>query len=217
MTYLDIHTHQKLQQTNVQSVYSVSFSNEIEIEKAQPISVGIHPWYVQSDNLDQQIEGLTTIAKQENVKMIGECGLDRLKGLPLAEQIIIFEKQIQLAETLKKPLIIHCVRCFDELIGIKKRLKVQSPMIIHGFNKKPDLGQKLIAHGFYLSFGADVLNPNSTAAACLQEINSPFFLETDESNESIQSIYHAAANLRKVSENQLKDVIFAAWKKINIL
>lgn len=217
MIYFDIHTHHKFQQTDIQSVYSVSFADGIEIFKEQPISVGIHPWYAQSDDLDGQMKRLAAIAKQENVKMIGECGLDRLKGLPLAEQIIIFEKQIQLAEALKKPLIIHCVRCFDELIEIKKNLKVQTPMIIHGFNKKADLGKKLIANGFYLSFGADILKPNSAAAACLQEINSTFFLETDDSKETIQSIYQAATNLRNVSENQLKDVIFAAWEKINIL
>jgi TatD DNase family protein len=142
--------------------------------------------------------------------------LDKLKGAPLADQINIFEQQIALAKQLNKPMIIHCVKAFAELIEIKKRLKVKIPMIIHGFNKKEALGKQLIDNGFFLSFGSALLQAGAGAASLIQS-DLPFFLETDEAPISIVEIYETAANLKKCTVDELKACIFANWKKLNLI
>jgi len=217
MDFLDIHTHKAVQQKGVESIQSLSLTSDIflAMPKTKSISIGLHPWYATLDKLEIQLKYMSVLAKQSNVKLIGECGLDRLKGESLENQILIITNQITLAEQLNKPLILHCVKAFSELIELKERLKVKVPMIIHGFNKNEELGKQLIAKGFLLSFGAAILKENSGAAKLIQQ-SEFFFLETDDSEASIEEIYQAAANLKKCSVDEMKARIFANWNKLNL-
>lgn len=216
MDFLDLHTHQTADKKGVLSIQSLSLTNDIflAMPKKKPISVGLHPWFATLEKLEMQMKYMRVLAKQENVKLIGECGLDKLKGEPIANQIVILEQQIGLAEELNKPLILHCVKAFDELMAIKQRLQVKVPMLIHGFNKNEALGKQLLQKGFYLSFGAAVLKENGSAAKLIKELDV-FFLETDDSQTPIEEIYLAVANLKNCSVEELKALIFANWKKIS--
>lgn len=218
MDFLDIHTHKTSQRKDVLSIQSLSLTSDIflAMPKTKPISVGLHPWYATLEKLALQMKYMNVLAKQPNVKLIGECGLDRIQGENLENQIIILENQISLAEKLKKPLILHCVKCFSELIEVKDRLKVKVPMIVHGFNKNEKLGKQLLNKGFFLSFGVAILKENSGAAKLVQQCDN-FFLETDDSEILIEEIYSAAANLKNCSVDGLKALIFANWKKLNLI
>lgn len=215
MDFLDIHTHKVATQPGVVSIQSLSLTSDIflAMPKTKPISVGLHPWFAKIDQLELQMKYLTVVANQQNVKQIGECGLDKLRGENLENQILILEKQIELAEKINKPLILHCVKCFSELIAIKDRLKVKIPMIIHGFNKNEALGKQLLDKGFLLSFGIAALKENSSAARLIQNTDH-FFLETDDADISIQEIYKAAAIIKKCNVDELKARIFADWNKL---
>lgn len=212
MQFLDIHTHQLVEREGVLSIQSLSLTDEVVLPTA-PIAVGLHPWYATLSQFNVEFKRLEGVAAQDNVKLIGECGLDKLKGEKLENQLLILEKQIQLAEKLNKPLILHCVKAFDELISLKQQLKVKVPMVIHGFNKNAELGIQLLAKGFYLSFGKALLTPGSGAAKLVSTTNA-FFLETDDATIEIEEIYAVAANLKKCSVDELKARIFADWKKI---
>lgn len=218
MDFLDIHTHKTAQQKGVQSIQSLSLTNDIflAMPKTRPVSIGLHPWYATLNKLEIQLKYLSVLAKQANVKLIGECGLDKLKGERMESQVLILKAQVTLAEELNKPLILHCVKAFSELIELKGRMKVKVPMIIHGFNKNEALGKQLMAKGFLLSFGAAILKENSGAAKLLQQ-SEIFFLETDDSETSIEEIYQAAANLKKCSVDKLKACIFENWNKLNLV
>lgn len=218
MNFLDIHTHQTAQQPGITSIQSLSLTNDVflAMPKKKPISIGLHPWYATLANLDLQMKYLTVVAKQSNVKLIGECGLDKLKGESIDNQMLILAQQIKLAEELQKPIILHCVKAFDELLALKKYLKVKVPMIIHGFNKNAALGEQLQANGFLLSIGSSVLKESNHTAQLLQQ-TANFFLETDDSGISIVEIYHAVADLKKCTVEELKACIFANWKKLNLV
>lgn len=214
-SFLDIHTHKATQLSDTISIQSLSLTTDVlqPMPKSKPISVGLHPWYAKLELLDLQMQQLSVSAKQNNVKMIGECGLDKVRGEPLANQILILKRQIVLAEALNKPIILHCVKAFDELIALKKELNVKVPLIIHGFNKNEELGEQLINNGFWLSFGSAVLNKNASVSKLIQTTDH-FFLETDNSERSIEEIYQAVAEIKKCSINALKERIFADWKKL---
>lgn len=213
--FLDIHTHEAKQKDGVIAIQSLSLTEGtfLAMPKTKPISIGIHPWYGHLQELPKSMKYLNVLAQQHNVKLIGECGLDKLQGEEMAKQLQILEAQIDLAEQLRKPVILHCVKAFDELIALKKKLKPSVPMIIHGFNKKHEMARQLMAQGFYLSFGAAVLKSDEIAKV-LKEIDQPFFLETDDSNVDIVEIYERATEIKKISVDELKDVIFANWKKL---
>ncbi|SEK69641.1 TatD DNase family protein [Parapedobacter koreensis] len=181
------------------------------------ISLGLHPWYLTAGNIASQLAFLEAHIGDENVRLIGECGFDRLRGPAMPVQRAAFERQVDLALAHRKPLIIHCVRAFDELQPVGKRYAHKIPMIVHGFNKSSELGEQLIRQGFFLSFGAAILDEASGAAKTLRQVNQPFFLETDDSGQGIEAIYEQAAFLRKVTVDELKDAIFAAWQQIQLI
>lgn len=218
MDFLDLHTHKAAKQNGVQSIQSLSLTSDIflAMPKTKPISIGLHPWYATVENLELQMKYLEVLANQPNVKLIGECGLDKLKGTQIEQQIIILESQIKLAEKLKKPLILHCVKAFAELIEIKERLKVTVPMIIHGFNKNEELGQQLLRNGFLLSFGTAILKEDAGPAKLIEQLDH-FFLETDDSAMPISEIYFAVAKLKNRTVEEVKARIFTDWKKLNLM
>ena len=110
-------------------------------------------------------------------------------------QIAVFEKQIALAEKYQKPLVLHLVAAFDELIEIKKRLKISVPIIIHGFSKNENLAKQLLNNGFYLSFGKYLVRNPELESVFKSVPNDKFFLETDTIKETLEEVYQALAKL----------------------
>ncbi|MFD2522822.1 TatD family hydrolase [Emticicia soli] len=173
------------------------------------LSAGIHPWYINEKLYNLQLKKLASVAKDSNIKFIGECGLDRLKGATLPLQEEIFIKQIRIAEDVKKPVIIHCVKCYNELLSIKKIVHPRIPMIVHGFNAKIEIARQLLDKGFYLSLGGALLHADSNAMKVLQEIPlEKIFLETDDKDISIIDIYQKAAEVRELPMEELEKVVF---------
>jgi TatD DNase family protein len=218
MDFLDLHTHKTSTKAGEITIQSLSLTDDVflAMPKKKPISIGLHPWYASIEKLELHMKYLTVLAKQDNVKMIGECGLDKVKGDSIENQLVILEQQINLAQELKKPVILHCVKAFDEIIELKNRLKIKIPMIIHGFNKNETLGRQMLGKEFLLSFGAAVLKEGSAAAKLIKELEF-FFLETDDSQASIEEVYQAVAKIKNISIDELKQVIFANWKKLNLI
>lgn len=218
MQFLDIHTHQQRKDAGVRSILSISLTGEgqIKLPVDQEISVGLHPWFATLAQLETDYDRLVETLNNRDIKLIGECGLDKLRGEKLENQIVVLSKQLALANDICKPVILHCVRCFGELMGLQKKMKLSIPLIVHGFNKNEELGRQLQDKGFYLSFGPAILNAGSGAAAMLKHADV-FFLETDDGCFSIEEIYQAAANLKNCTVEALKAHIFANWKKIKLI
>jgi TatD DNase family protein len=145
--------------------------------------------------------------QDKNCLAIGECGLDKRIEIPLSFQQIVFEKQLELAVQYQKPVIIHCVAAFNEVIAIKKKMNISVPMIIHGFSKNETIAQQLIDHGFYLSFGKYLIRNPELESVFKSIPNNRLFLETDTIEEGIEEIYHLAAKYKQLSLNELQEII----------
>lgn len=201
--FIDFHTHYDRQSPDLINLQTFHVTPELQAEELPNIcSLGLHPWFIQNSSWENFVD----LAKLPNVVAIGECGLDRNIDLPLETQISIFKKHIELAESLQKPLVIHCVRAFSELIALKKNTRPSIPWIIHGFHKKEEIFQQLLKHDFYLSFGAAILNDRAPILNAIATIpNGRFLLETDDRNDiSIEQIYDRASLLRHVSLESLQ-------------
>lgn len=207
MKYIDIHTHTVIPKTQENRI---SFYNRIvgqetldDLSHIEMFSVGIHPWFIHSDKSnDQLLEQLWEKAKQPEVWMIGEAGLDKLHETPLERQLYLFEQQALLAEELHKPLIIHCVKAWSELLALRKKIRPLSPWLIHGFRGKRELAKQLLKENIYLSFGEQF-----QSAALQIAWPTHFFLETDESKLDIQEIYEKAAAALSVPTEMLMEQI----------
>jgi TatD DNase family protein len=171
-------------------------------------SAGIHPWHIERAKLVQQFFLLEDLCKKENVKAVGEIGLDKSIEIDLDLQTRVFEQQIEIADYHQKPIIIHCVRAFYELITLKKKTKSQVPFIVHGFNKNEMVLEELLKNGFYISLGAALLQANSKARQVIKFIpKEKLFLETDVKDIPIQDIYLAAAEILKIEIIDLQVII----------
>lgn len=174
-------------------------------------SAGIHPKDI-SENFEDEFEKIKEISSFKNCLAVGECGLDGLINIDEKLQETVFEKQILLANEIQKPVIIHCVRRFSEILKFKKIAEV--PMIIHGFNKKETIAAEMQNHGFYLSFGKAVLQNVS-----LQQIVKDFpleklFLETDDADFDIEILYQKVSKLKNISVENLHSQILKNLEKI---
>lgn len=152
--YTDIHTHGPAAPGVIR--------NLDVFEEPQPgynYSAGIHPW--ESDG-EKALEWFDRMAVHPQVVAIGEAGLDKLRGAAPDIQTRLFVHQARRAEEVAKPLIIHCVRAYGELLGLRRLLKPSQPWIIHGFRGKAALARQLLDAGFCLSFGTQY-NPEAYA------------------------------------------------------
>ncbi|MBW4361545.1 TatD family hydrolase [Flavobacterium taihuense] len=205
MKYFNLHTHKFTNQDTVLELvnqYPQEFDPTISF-----YSIGIHPWYIDKERLDSDLQIIESKLQEPNCIALGECGLDKRIEIPLELQQIVFEKQLLLAQKQNKPVVIHCVAAFQEVIATKKRLKIAVPMIIHGFSKNKQVAKELIDNGFYISFGKYLLR-NPELEIVFESIpNDRFFLETDTVEEGIEEVYALAANYKNWSMEVLKQQI----------
>ena len=206
--FINIHSHQIEKESTIISIYNQKLY-DIKVD-SHYYSIGIHPWWINSLTIATDLKQVVTLINSPNCLAIGECGLDKIIETDFELQQALFIKQIQIAKHTNKPLLIHCVKAFDELIALKKQFP-KVVMIIHGFSKNAILGKQLQKHGFYLSYGTHLFNNDNL----LQGINPKMlFLETDEDDVTIQSVYANASKQLNVSLPALKKEIAANFKNI---
>ena len=198
MNFFDFHHHDADRKSGI---YNLKFNEEIpEIF----FSAGIHPKSL-SDGLEKQLIWLQEISVAENCVAIGECGLDGLIDVDEELQEKAFQAQIEIANSVKKPLIIHCVKTFSQLLQFRKMSKV--PMIIHGFNKRKTIGDDLLKNGLCLSFGKSVLYNVNLQDFVKHLPIEKLFLETDSADFEIKELYQKVANLKNMRLEDLSKKI----------
>lgn len=178
-------------------IRNLSSEEAIADKSERYISVGLHPWHIDA-GWPQQFRLLTEIAQEERVMLIGEAGLDTLCKSDFVLQEAAFRQQAELAEKVQKPLIIHCVKAWQEIMAAHTQWRPSVAWIIHGFRGKPQLAEQLLQHGFYLSFG-EKFNAESVLATPLERLCT----ETDESTLPIGEIYTRIAETKGVLVEKL--------------
>lgn len=164
--------------------------------------MGLHPWKIDPAHWENDLFSLQRSCISSQVVAIGECGLDKMITTELALQKVVFQEQIRLAASLQKPLIIHCVRAWEEVFSLLKKENFTKPVLFHGFNKSAELAQMIIDKGYYLSFGSSLMMP--AKQILLRQIPlDRFLLETDDAPISIEEVYDYAAKALQIDLNSL--------------
>lgn len=188
MAYINIHSHYLPKEEPSGSITCLNWIIGNEKPDYGFLSAGIHPWFIEEEG-EAQLALLEKEACSSEIRMIGEAGLDKMRATPLEVQMRILHAQIHLSENLHKPLILHCVKAWAELITLHKELKPVQPWIIHGFRGKKELAAQLLQQGFYLSFG-ERFSQEALQAAWPDHL----FVETDESLFPISEVYRSIAS-----------------------
>lgn len=192
---LDIHTHRPAPYPEgIVSLMDV----QTPLMEGQFYSVGIHPWDTAEPITEETFVRLRRLAADPRVAAIGECGVDLTKGGAMFRQLQVLRRQIEISEEVEKPLILHCVKGADIILGLKRDLNPRQTWVIHGFRGKTELARQLTDKGIMLSFG-EKFNPDTVMAMPGDMI----LAETDESILTIEEIIGAlsrAANRDVLAE-----------------
>ena len=210
--FINLHTHKF---SNLSDVIEVVNQYPWEFNSLlSNYSIGIHPWYIDEERLNNDLKIIKKKLQLKECLALGECGLDKRIEIPLDVQISVFKKQLEIVKQTKKPIVLHCVAAYDEVIAIKKDMKIDNPMIIHGFSKNDQVAQSLLKNGFYLSFGKYLLrNPDLEKVFTFAPENQ-ILLETDTIEESIYQVYEKAALIKGISVDELKTIVFTNFSRI---
>lgn len=212
MNFFNLHTHQSLIQADVLELVN-QYPQEFDASIPN-YSIGIHPWHIVEDKIDEDLSIIESKLKDEKCLAIGECGLDKRIEYPIALQQMVFEKQLALAEKYRKPVVIHCVAAFQEVIATKKKMANSVPMIIHGFSKNKKTAEQLIANGFYISFGKYLLRNPELELVFKSIPKKRLFLETDTIEEGIAAVYELAAKYKNIEMGEMKAIINANFETV---
>lgn len=213
MKYLDLHTH-RLKNSGALEVLNIFAQDFYHLERNYFYSVGLHPWHVNNFNRDECFRLIAEAVIDENMLFVGECGLDRHIDTAFALQEDCFIRQIQIAEDCCKPLIIHCVRAYSDLIRIKKQTKSSVPWILHGYSGNLESTFSLVKNGFFFSVGEKLIFETKKVEVLKSIPLHSLFLETDESNITIEQLYRTVAVVLNLGEDELISVIWNNFKNI---
>lgn len=213
--FINIHTHTQKSGGNLLQIVNLNLEQPCPAQGYY--SYGIHPWAL--DNADFPIEEAFALLEERlispNVLALGEAGLDKLHKESFEQQIVLFERQIELSEALQKPMILHDVKSHDEILALRKKHKTKQPWILHGFNGTEQDIQQLTRRGLYLSVGESLLHSERKIAKSLKNIPlEMLFLETDMAEIGIESVYDAAAKLLEMDLSTLQTRIFANFARL---
>lgn len=210
---LDVHTHQPYFEKNL---FGLTCS---PCKEGVLWCYGIHPWFIEKDGTSQ-FRKLEFQCAQEKPLMIGEIGLDRLRGADFGIQIEIFKRQVDLASDLKLACVIHSVKSFSEIISLRKRYTVQArPWILHDFAANQIIADNAIQSGCYLSFSPRAMrriNAGDRKLSYLKSLDLNYlFLETDErKNVDIKDMFQWFCQLRRISTDQLNRILWNNLEKV---
>jgi TatD DNase family protein len=186
-----------------------------EFDVSIPIySVGIHPWYIDENRLAADLDCIAEKLQLAPCLALGECGLDKRIDIPLTIQMSVFRKQLEIVKLTNKPVVLHCVAAYEEIIAIKNEMKIENPMIIHGFSKNIHVAQSLLNNGFYLSFGKYLMRNQELEKVLKFAPENKILFETDTIEESIHMVYEKAAAVKGISVAEMKAIVFDNFSRI---
>lgn len=187
--YVNIHTHRPT-------------GHPIELHTS-----GIHPW----DADMQEVRSLLPLPV--STQAIGETGLDFVRGPSREKQMEAFRGQLDLARKCGLPIVLHCVKAFEPVMKELAHYSLRA-VIFHGFIGSPEQAGQAVRAGYYLSFGERTFSSPKTLGALRAAPLSQLFLETDQSDTPIETIYASAAEVRGITVRELKQATFENYKRI---
>jgi TatD DNase family protein len=217
MPLINLHTHHPTFQHDILEIENVYFGQEKK-QGSRYQSVGLHPWYVEGIDGKEAGKWLLGEVEKPQTVAVGEAGLDKVIATPLAEQRQAFQVCIDVAKAQGLPLIVHCVRAYEEVLKMTTtdmRSGALTAVVLHGFNKNAATAQMLLRAGCFLSFGAALLHSGSPAVESLRQTPvERLFLETDVASEvGIETVYEQAAMLKGMTVSALREQIFENYTR----
>lgn len=186
------------------------------------LSVGLHPQMIQ-DYSQEEISWMKQQIFNPQTQIIGEIGLD-YHWYPEQKELQKkwFIQQIEWANQLQKPIMIHCREAIEDTIEILKQYPPQYGCVFHSYSGSVETAKILTKWGCLLSIGGVLTFKNAQKVKeVVKEIDTKFLLcETDapyltptpfrgKRNEPsyVKYVYEMMADLKGINIDELKQII----------
>lgn len=209
-----------------------------KFEQGVYATVGIHPLYVNTGVVEMKLDKeefnsekqdivfdyfkYKKIAENKKVVAIGEIGLDywykpkttAKKEIFKQKQEQIFVKQIELANELNLPVILHCRMAFNDVFKILQKFK-NLKGVFHCFTGNPEEAKKVLGLGFYLGFNGIIFKKdlnqvikNTPLDKILLETDCPYLCPLKSRRNTplnLKYICEEITKIKKVSINKVSE------------
>jgi TatD DNase family protein len=128
-------------------------------------AIGVHP-HDASKAAPETFERLMALTAHPKVLAIGEIGLDyHYDFSPRQVQRSVFERQLQIAADVRKPIVIHTREAWADTMAILRQWgrPPACPVVMHCFTGDPTQAEEALGLGFCLAFGGVITFPKSDA------------------------------------------------------
>lgn len=191
----------------------------VELAETYPFlyaAIGIHP---ESAVAPVDVQTLAALAQHPKVVAIGEIGLDYHypDGAPRSVQLACFEQQLQLANELALPVVVHDREAHEDTMRLLRQYRPAG--VVHCFSGSVEMMREVMALGMYISLGGVVTFKNArrplevSAAVPLErlllETDAPYMAPVPHRGERCDSrlIAHTAATIAAVRGLSVEDVL----------
>lgn len=210
--YIDIHSHDDSMHSLPERIVLHSYRlGSDEPLPEHPFSAGIHPWDA------GRVVGLPALLHELAIcaaVAVGETGLDYAKGRQEANiQEELFRSQLEIASQRNLPVIIHCVRAFEQTLSILKDYRLTG-VIFHGYIGSPQQTTRVIDAEYHISAGNISFRSPKTVTSLRTAPLDRLFLETDDSGLPIEALYSTASEILELPLTELRHRIYQNFKKL---
>jgi len=211
-------------------------SSKIVIEQAMRYdfmyaTVGIHPEEIMG-NID--LKEIKKLAKNNKVVAIGEIGLDYHYDTDKEKQKALFKSQIELANDIGLPIVIHNRESSKDLLDIlKNEINANKRGVFHCCEMNFELIKEALKLDYYISFAGPVTFKNAKKAKdiieyvpiekMLIETDSPYLAPdplrgTINTSKNIKIIAQKVAEFKEIAIEEVAEITYNNTKKVfNIL
>lgn len=199
---------------------SVELANKYDFIYA---AVGIHP-HEASTITPEQIRIIRELSQKEKVVAIGEIGLDYYYDFaPRDVQKKWFVEQIELAEEVKLPYIIHSRDASQDTFDLVKAHTKNSRFVLHCYSQSAEMVKRYVDLGGYISFAGPLTFKNAKnlqeairavpSDRLLIETDSPYLAPVPVRGKrnnpmNVEHVARMAANLLELSYEKLCEITF---------
>jgi TatD DNase family protein len=191
--FLNFHTH--FSNHNEFEILNIDVENNLS---QSYFSIAYHP-----KDADKFCDFNSEISSKKCLA-IGECGIDKNIDIAIEIQEKVFIEHVILSEKFELPLIIHCVKAWNEILAIKTKLNPKQKWILHGFRKTPIL-PSVLENNVLIGIGPAILFDEKLILALMSIPVNQILLETDDNEKvDIMEIYMKVAQIKNISLQQLE-------------
>lgn len=180
-------------------------------------AAGVHPHKAKDFRLDL-VQNIRDLTSKNQIVAVGEIGLDfHYNYSPPQKQIDTFRHQLNIAQELSLPVIIHSRKAAQEIMSSVKEEHFHQGGILHCFTEDWEMAKEMLNHHFFISFSGILTYPKAYALReVAQKIPLERLLVETDSPYLIPAFYRGKTQRNEPSFVVETAKVLAELKKISL-